>query len=84
VVIEAPKSVVDKRIPASVGTVTAQGLARCLFESGGNDLDAMAMHIGALPWEVTVLDPPELREAMARQAERLARAAGRPSPDASA
>ena len=73
--IEAPKSLVDKRIPPSVGTVTADGRGRCLFEAGGNDLDAMAMHIGALPWELTVQGPPELRDAMARQAERLARAA---------
>lgn len=81
VLIEAPKPMVDKRIPPSVGTVTARGRRRCLFEAGGNDLDAMAMHIGALPWELTVLEPPELREAMARQAERLARAAGRVGVD---
>lgn len=79
VLIEAPKSVVEKRIPASVGTVTAKGRGRCLFEAGGQDLDSMAMHIGALPWDLTVLDPPELREAMARQAERLARAARDPA-----
>ncbi len=65
----------EKRVPLGVGTVTARGRGRCLFEAGGHDLDSMAMHIGALPWEITVLDPPELREAMARQAERLARAA---------
>ena len=28
-----------------------------------------------LPWEMTVLDPPELREVMREQAERLLRAA---------
>jgi predicted DNA-binding transcriptional regulator YafY len=75
VLIDAPKAVVEKRIPTSVGTVTARGRDQCLFEAGGQDLDSMAMHIGALPWELTVLDPPELREAMARQAGRLARAA---------
>ncbi|EWT01573.1 transcriptional regulator [Intrasporangium oryzae NRRL B-24470] len=73
--IAAPRSVVVQRIPSSVGTVTADGPDHCIFEAGGNDLDAMAMHIGALPWELELLDPPELREAMLRQAERLARAA---------
>ncbi|HET7399784.1 MAG TPA: YafY family protein [Intrasporangium sp.] len=73
--IEAPEPVVAQRIPPSVGTVTADGPRRCLLEAGGSDLDAMAMHLGALPWELTVLDPPELREAMGRQADRLARAA---------
>jgi predicted DNA-binding transcriptional regulator YafY len=79
--IEAPKSLVDKQIPPSVGTVTADGARRCIFEAGGNHLGAMAMHIGALPWEMTVLGPPELRETMREQAARMLRAAAplRPS-----
>ena len=35
----------------------------------------MAMHLGALPWEMTVLDPPELRDIMREQAARMLRAA---------
>lgn len=77
--IAAPKSVVEQRIPSAVGTVTADDATHCIFEAGGNDLDAMAMHIGALPWDLVVIDPPELRAAMARQAERLARAARAPT-----
>ncbi len=73
--VHARKGLVEKMIPPSVGTVTADGRDHCIVEAGGNDLDAMAMHIGGLPWELTVLGPPELREAMARQAQRLARAA---------
>jgi len=72
--IHARKALVESHIPPSVGTVTADGRDHCIFEEGGNDLDAMAMHIGSVPWEMTVLGPPELREAMARQSERLARA----------
>lgn len=79
ILVEAPKSVVEKRIPVAVGTVTGRGRRRCLLEAGGQDLDAMAMHLGSLPWELTVLDPPELRQAMARQAERLVRAARDPA-----
>jgi len=73
--IEAPKSLVEKQIPPSVGTVTSDGPDRCIFEAGGNHLGAMAMHIGALPWEMTVLEPPELRETMREQAARMLRAA---------
>ena len=73
--IEAPKSLVDKHVPASVGTVTAEGPDRCIFEAGGNNLGAMAMHLGAMPWELTVLDPPELRDVMREQAARMLRAA---------
>lgn len=79
--IEAPKSLVEKLIPPSVGTVTADGRSRCIFEAGGNHLGAMAMHIGALPWEMTVLDPPELRDTMREQASRMLRAIGHPATD---
>ena len=79
--IEAPKSLVEKQVPASVGTVTSDGAERCIFEAGGDQLGAMAMHIGALPWEMTVLDPPELREVMREQAARMLRAAGDPPTD---
>ncbi|XGX79841.1 hypothetical protein LQK93_02658 [Terrabacter sp. BE26] len=77
--IEAPKELVDKHVPAAVGTVTADGRDRCIFEAGGNHLGAMAMHLGALPWELTVLEPPELCEVMREQAARMLRAAGDPA-----
>jgi predicted DNA-binding transcriptional regulator YafY len=73
--IHAPKALVEKQIPASVGTVTAEGPDRCIFEAGGNHLGWMAVHLGALPWEMTVLDPPELRDVMREQAARMLRAA---------
>lgn len=74
------RSVAAQTIPPSVGTITADGRHHCILEAGGNDLDSMAMHLGRLPWELEVLDPPELRDAMRRQAERLLRAAA-PTPD---
>jgi predicted DNA-binding transcriptional regulator YafY len=78
--IHAPKSLVEQQIPPSVGTVTADGRSHCIFEAGGNHLGWMAMHLGVLPWDMTVLDPPELREIMREQAERLLRAAGSALP----
>ena len=73
--IEAPKSVVEQRLPSSVGTVTADGRSHCILEAGGHHLGAMAMHLGVLPWEMEVLEPPELREIMREQAGRMLRAA---------
>jgi len=35
----------------------------------------MAIHLAVLPWDLTVLDPPELRDVMREQAERLLRTA---------
>jgi predicted DNA-binding transcriptional regulator YafY len=72
--VHARKELVEKVIPPSVGTVTAAGGEHCIVEAGGNDLDAMAMHLGGLPWELTVLGPPGLLDAMDRLAQRLARA----------
>ena len=71
----APKSVVEQRLPSSVGTVTADGRSHCILEAGGQHLGAMAMHLGVLPWEMEVLGPPELREIMRQQAGRMLRAA---------
>jgi hypothetical protein len=36
----------------------------------------MAMHLGRLPWEFEVLEPPELLEVMREMVRRLRRAAG--------
>jgi predicted DNA-binding transcriptional regulator YafY len=55
--------------------VTADGRHHCILATGGDDLEWMAMHLGRLPWEFEVLEPPELLEAMREMAERLARAA---------
>ncbi len=79
--IHAPRSVVEKHVPASVGTVIADGRSHCIFEAGGNHLGAMAMHLGALPWEMTVQGPPELRDIMRDQAGRMLRATGMAAPD---
>jgi predicted DNA-binding transcriptional regulator YafY len=74
--ITAPKAVVEQQLPSSVGTVTADGRSHCILESGGAHLDWMALRLALLPWPMTVLGPPELRDAMTRQAHRLLEAAG--------
>ena len=73
--VAAPMVEVSARIPASVGVLTADGPDHCIFETGAHDLDYLALHLGLLPWPIVVLDPPELREAMARLAKRLSAAA---------
>ncbi|WP_134322881.1 helix-turn-helix transcriptional regulator [Cumulibacter soli] len=73
--IQAPFDVVTAQLPPSVGTVTADGPRHCVLVSGGNHLDAMALYLARMPWDFVVLQPPELLEAMRRQAERLLRAA---------
>jgi predicted DNA-binding transcriptional regulator YafY len=74
--IAASKATVEAHVPASVGTVTADGRGHCILATGGNDLEWMAMHLGRLPWEFEVLEPPELLEVMREMVRRLRRAAG--------
>jgi predicted DNA-binding transcriptional regulator YafY len=68
--IAASKANVEALVPPSVGTVTADGRHHCILATGGDDLEWMAMHLGRLPWEFEVLEPPELLEAMREMAER--------------
>ena len=77
VLIDAPRSAVVQTLPLSVGTVTSHGPAQCVLEAGGNDLATMALHLARMPWDITVLDPAELRDVMQAQAHRLIRAAER-------
>ncbi|MEV6986904.1 WYL domain-containing protein [Sphaerisporangium sp. NPDC051017] len=43
---------------------------------GGEDLGWLAMHVARLGFETEILEPPELREAAALLARRLAAMAG--------
>ncbi len=72
--IHASKREVEQVIPATVGTFTADGRHRTILEAGGTDLRWIAVHLGALPWDIEVLDPPELTDVMREIAARLTRA----------
>jgi predicted DNA-binding transcriptional regulator YafY len=50
--------------------------AATIAEFGSNDLEGMAAFVAGLPVIVEVLDPPELRAALARRAAQLADANG--------
>lgn len=71
----APKDVVAQRVPSSVGTLRAAGPEACVLTATVDWLDQAVHHLGAMPWPVTVLEPPELRTLMREQGERLLRAA---------
>ena len=46
----------------------------CELRTGSNSLEAMAVYIGLLEYEMTVHEPPELVEVMHKLGERLSRA----------
>lgn len=78
--LRAPAEVVRSQIPPQVGRVEQDGPGWSVLTSGGDSLDWLAMHIASLGHEAQILDPPELSEAVAALADRLAAMAGR-KPD---
>jgi len=75
VLLRAPVAMVTELVPATVGVVEDVDGEQCLFVSGADSLDAMALHLALLGVPFTVLEPPELRERCAVLAERLHNAA---------
>ncbi|MBX6769668.1 MAG: WYL domain-containing protein, partial [Actinomadura rubrobrunea] len=73
--VHAPADRVRELVPPQVGRVDDDG-GRCVLVVGGGDLEWLAVHVAVLGFEAEVLDPPELREAAARLARRLAAMAG--------
>lgn len=74
--VHARPSQVRELVPPQVGRVEDDRDGWCVLVAGGDDLDWIAMHVARLGFEAEVLEPPELREAAARLARRLAATAG--------
>ncbi|MCK2213999.1 YafY family transcriptional regulator [Actinomadura sp. ATCC 31491] len=72
---------VRELVPPQVGRVEADDRdGWCLLTAGGDDLDWLALHVARLGFDTEILDPPELREAAARLAARLAAMSSPPLP----
>lgn len=69
---------VRELVPPQVGRVEDDRDGWCVLVVGGVDLDWLAVHVARLGFEAEVLEPPELREAAARLADRVAAIAGTP------
>ncbi|AIJ26995.1 helix-turn-helix transcriptional regulator [Amycolatopsis methanolica] len=65
-------------VPPQVGRVEEDRDGWCLLVAGGDQLEWLAVHVARLGYEAEILEPPELREAAARLAERVAAMAGEP------
>jgi hypothetical protein len=55
--------------------VEPDGDATCLLLTGSDSLYALALHLGLLGWDFEVLEPPELKEALATLGARFTSAA---------
>jgi predicted DNA-binding transcriptional regulator YafY len=78
VVVRAPAAAVAERVPAAAGSIEAVDEHSCVFETGSDTAETMALWLGMLEADFTVLDSPELVTHLRLLSERYARAAGPP------
>lgn len=64
------------RVGPTMAQVQEESATTCLMRTGADSLRDLAGYLAFLPWELEVIDPPELREEVRRLAARLARAVG--------
>jgi predicted DNA-binding transcriptional regulator YafY len=76
VILHAPLERVAPKVAPSAVRLVEDGPDRCLLEVRGPSLDRLALYLAALGEELEVVEPPELKDAFARLAARLSRAAG--------
>ena len=74
VIVHAPAPMIAERIGPWVGTVVADGEARCILDTGADSLELLAVHLGMLEADFTVREPPELVAHLRSLADRYARA----------
>ncbi len=73
--VNAPADEVRRATTEASVTVEPDGDTTCLLLTGSDSLYALALHLGLLGWDFEVLEPPELREALATLGTRLTSAA---------
>jgi len=67
---------VRELVPPQAGCVEDDRDGWCVLVVAGDNLDSLAVHVARLGFETDVLEPPELREAAALLARRVAAMAG--------
>jgi len=75
VIVHAPAAYVRGRLPIPLD-VEPLDENRCAFEPGSDHPEMLALYLGLLDAEFTIVDSPELAAALRRLAERYERAAG--------
>jgi predicted DNA-binding transcriptional regulator YafY len=71
VLFHAPLELLSQRIPASAGRLTAVSANQCEFETGGNDLEWLALHLAWAGVDFEVIEPRELVDVLDALAVRL-------------
>jgi predicted DNA-binding transcriptional regulator YafY len=74
VTVHAPAETVLERINPAVGTVEAIDEHSCVLDTGADSIDTLAVYLGMLGVDFSVVDPPELVEHVRTLAARYRRA----------
>lgn len=75
IIVHAPAEYVAERVPAAAGTVEALGDDRCVFETGSDNPETLALWLGMLGVDFTITDSPEIAGHLRTLSERYLRAA---------
>jgi len=75
--LHAPAAAVAERLQPAAGVLSDDGPDACVLETGGSSMVHLAGFLLSLDVEIEVLDPPGLRDVLARVGGRATRA-GRP------
>jgi predicted DNA-binding transcriptional regulator YafY len=75
VTVHAPAAAIAERIGPWVGTVEAIDDGRCILDTGADSLEILAVYLGMLDADFTVIEPPALVAHLQALAGRYARAA---------
>lgn len=75
VVVHAPAAVVAERVPLAAGTIEPIDDNSCSFETGSDNPETMALWLGMLDADFTLVDSPELAAHLRMLSQRFARAA---------
>jgi predicted DNA-binding transcriptional regulator YafY len=74
VTVLAPAAAIAERIGPWIGTVEPINAMSCILETGADDLDILAVHLGLLNVDFIVTEPSELVAHLHKLGERYARA----------
>ena len=77
VLLEAPIERVREHVPGALAVLEPAGEERTRLLASADELEWFAWRLMSLPCEMTVVEPPELREIFGRMAERMERIAER-------
>lgn len=81
VTVHAPAAAISERIGPWVGTVEAVDDASCILDTGADTLEIVAVYLGMLDADFTVIEPPELVAHLRALAGRYERAGATAAPE---